>query len=800
MSMTLRTITLLTVCALGLSCLAQGDSPQPVFKFKPVVRTGDVAPVPPQLSSILEFSFNDQGQIALLGDGGLILQSSSQTIPIAATGDTAPGGGLFFSVDVPSVSPQGQVFFRGNVAFPGTSGLYSFSNGTITLVIPDGTLASDGTPVTPNGTAFTSGGDMMVADAFSGALFLFSNSALNRLVGPGDPAPGGGTFSTLLGAAINQSHQVAFQAFTTTGANGIFLLSAGTITKIVASGDIMPDGVPFGFPDAPTMNDSGQVVFGGISNSIADSGIFSFSNGQLSVIIPRLAPLPNGSFFNVPFTTSLNNAGEIAISMSDLNNSPGVYLFADGQLSQIEAAGQPAPEGGTFTSFVEVGAVINNSGQVLLVAGRAQHGDAVYLFSNNQLSRVLGQGDTIPRQPKFEFPTALAIGGGDLVQISDSTFPGGNGAYTANANGQANVAVHVGEALGADGIVDFLFGAVMNQSGQVAASIATSDANGAVALESANTLTVLNDSSSGSSVDPGSGPVAIDDLGEVAFAGFNPSTFSNGIFLTANGQTQLLLDEGAQLPQGTSLTNLAFNNLHTLAFQATTFFPSFTTNVDLFANGQLTTIAASGSPAPGGGTFQILFDSPRVGPVMNNRGDVAFAGSLSGVIGGIFGSGGVFLYRNGALTRVVGPGDPSPDGGTFQFADAPSINANGDISFFGETSNFNFGAFVFHQGHFIQVAVAGDVADGIPLGFVDQPQLNNNGDVAFTASLLDGSNAVFVATNGGNNTGAGFGSSTPGAPPAPGQLQWEKMKRNLVQSKDQHNHLGQNVKMVNQGN
>jgi len=783
-----------------MSSLAQGDSSKSSFKFKPVVRTGDAAPVPPQLSSVLEFTFNDQAQVALIADGGLILRSGSQIIPIAATGDSAPGGGLFFSVDVPSVSPQGQVVFRGNVAFPGTSGLYSFANKTLSLLIPDGTLASDGTPVTPDGTTFTSGGDMMVADAFSGALFLFSNGTLNRLVGPGDPAPDGGTFSTVLGAAINQSHQVAFQAFTTTGANGIFLLSGGTIAKIVASGDIMPDGVPFGFPDTPTINDSGQVVFGGISNSIADSGIFSFSNSQLSVLIPRLAPLPNGSLFNVPFTTSLNNEGEIAISLSDLSNNAGVYLVANGLLSQIEAAGQTAPDGGTFGSALEVGATINASGQVLFIAGRRQHGEAIYLFSNDQLSRVLGQGDTIPRQPKFEFPTSVSIGGSDLLQISDSTFPGGNGAYTASPNGQDILAIHVGEAVGADGVVNFLFGAAMNQNGQVAASIATSDANGAVALESANTLAVLNDSAPGSSVAPGSGPVAIDDFGEVAFAGFNPSTFSNGIYLTANGQTQLLLDEGAQLPQGASLTNLAFNNQHALAFQVTTFFPSFTTDVELFANGLLTTIAASGSPAPGGGTFDILFDSPRVGPVMNNRGEVAFSSVLSGTIGGFFGSGGVFRYSNGTLTRVVGPGDPSPDGGIFLFADAPSINANGDIAFFGETTNFNFGAFVSHGGQFIQVAVAGDVVDGIPLGFADLPQLNNNGDVAFTGNLSDGSNAIFVATNGGNNNAAGWGHSPSGAPAQPGQLQWQKTKRNLLQSKDRHNHLGQNVKMVSQGN
>jgi hypothetical protein len=185
---------------------------------------------------------------------------------------------------------------------------------------------------------------------------------------------------------------------------------------------------------------------------------------------------------------------------------------------------------------------------------------------------------------------------------------------------------------------------------------------------------------------------------------------------------------------------------------------------------------------------------------MNNRGELAFSSVLSGTIGGFFGSGGVFRYSNGTLTRVVGPGDPSPDGGIFLFADAPSINANGDIAFFGETSNFNFGVFVYHGGQFIQVAVAGDVVDGIPLGFADLPRLNNNGDVAFTGNPSDGSNAIFVATNGGNSNAAGWGDSASGAPPQPGQLQWQKTKWNLLQSKDRHNHLGQNVKMVNQGN
>jgi len=275
----LRIAAVVVFFALASSFVARCDASQSPFTFRAIVHRGDAAPVPAQLSSVLESAFNDHGQVALSADGGIILKSGSQTIPIVATGDPAPGGSFFFSVDSPSLSPQGQVVFRGNVSFPGTSGLYEFSSGTISLLIADGTTSTGGQSITPGGASFVGNGDMLVNDVFSGALFLFSNGALTRLVGRGDSAPGGAPFVSLVGGVMNQTHQVAFEAFLSTGGSGIFLLSGGTISKIIAAGDIMSDGVPFGFADAPTLNNSGEVVFGGISNSLADSGIFSFSNG-----------------------------------------------------------------------------------------------------------------------------------------------------------------------------------------------------------------------------------------------------------------------------------------------------------------------------------------------------------------------------------------------------------------------------------------------------------------------------------------------------------------------------------------
>ena len=781
---------------------------QSQFKFKEVVPTGDAAPVPPQLGSVLEFAFSDQGTIALIADGGLILKSGSTVIPIAGPGDSAPGGGLFFSFTQPSLGPQGQLAFVANASFPSTSGVYLFSNGAITQLIASGTPANTGEAVTPGFAKFTASGNLLVSDAFSGTLYLFANNTLTRLVGAGDSAPGGATFSLLLSGAINSSNQVAFQAVLSDGTNGVFLWSNGAVTKIIASGDIFPDGVPFGFPTAPDINDSGQVVFNGISNSIADSGVFSFFQGQLSVLIPRLAPLPDGSLLSFPFTASINNAGQFVFTAFTTNaNNVATFLLSNGQLSTVETPGEAAPDGGVFGSpgNVEAGSVINQSGQILVIAAEAHHGPALYLFSSNRLSRVIGQGDTIARQPLFAFPMASAIGAGDTALIGDSTFPGGAGAYRAtpahgSAPGIKNLALHVGEPIGADGVVDFLFGFAMNNPGQVAASIVSSDARGTLLLNDKSTLQVLLDSSPNSPLDPsGNGAPAINNLAEIAFNAFDPNTFTSAVFLNSAGQNELLVSGSTPAPGGGTLdqfSNLALNGLDQLAFMAQPF--SGSAGIFLAANGAVIALATDGAPAPGGGNFQLFFSFPRFGPVIDDRGDVAFASFLTGTAGGFFGSGGVFLYKNGFLSRIVGPNDPSPDGGVFLFADSPSINSSGDVAFFAETSAFGFGAFVYSGGKITQVAVAGDFVNNVGLGFVDLPVINNNRHVALTATLFNGQNAVFAAAPQSDNNPAlsDWVISTHGTPPPPQRMKEIRAKNDLLQKRGKP-HSGANVRVIN---
>lgn len=105
----------------------------------------------------------------------------------------------------------------------------------------------------------------------------------------------------------------------------------------------------------------------------------------------------------------------------------------------------------------------------------------------------------------------------------------------------------------------------------------------------------------------------------------------------------------------------------------------------------------------------------------------------------------MFLFSHGNLIRIAGPGDPSPDGSTFFFVDAPTINSSGQVAFSGETFK-GFSVFLYSNGTLVTVAKPGDrIPPRNSLTFADLPQVNDLGEVAFGAGLATGEVAVFIA-------------------------------------------------------
>lgn len=723
-------------------------SAETTYRLDRFVKTGKIAPAPPQLSFILNTAFNDRGQVAFVADGGLLLKSGDQLRVIASPSTAAPGGGTYVAFNSVSLNGKKQILFDASVTPPSTSGLFLFSQGEITQLVAEGSIASTGESVSPSSGLINDAGDVVFVDSNAGLYLLAHNtSTIVRLAGVGEAAPGGGTFSTFVGFSLNKSGQVAFHVFLAEGGDGVYLASGGSISKIIKTGDSFPDGGTFSFATDPSINDSGKVAFGGLSgDSLADSGVFLYSAGTLQVVVPRITLLPDGTSLDAGTSiAALNNAGQVAFTAflsSGLGTTgAGTFLFSNGTVSEITATGHSSPDGDIF-GIGELSAFINNSGQVLVLSSLMHHTDALYLFAGNQLSRVAGQGDTINKQPRFLFPSAVGMDSAGEVLFGDSTFPGGSGVFLASSAGEDLVA-HVGQPLGSD-VISFLFGEAIGPRGDVAVLGTTSSNTPFLFEESGGTVTEIAGGSTSNGVTPRVGALgspAVNSLGEIAFLGSIGGQFSSDLYLASGGQISLLLPAGAPTPDGGSLGEydyLAVNRNHKAAFQAQPNFPS-SGGIFAAANFTITPLAENGASAPGGGTFSFFFPNPRFGPAINDNDDVAFAVSLS------TGGSGVFLSSGDSITRIAGPGDPAPDGDTFITADNPSINSSGLVAFWGITSTFHLGVFLYSNGAISPVALAGDPVGNLILGFVDHPKINDDGRIAFDSGLSNGDTGLLVA-------------------------------------------------------
>jgi hypothetical protein len=164
---------------------------------------------------------------------------------------------------------------------------------------------------------------------------------------------------------------------------------------------------------------------------------------------------------------------------------------------------------------------------------------------------------------------------------------------------------------------------------------------------------------------------------------------------------------------------------------------------------KITTLAASCTPAPGGGFFQFDFEPWGI----NSRGDLAFAADFTNTNSLPCGAGnssdgeGVFLSRNGQLSQITRNGLPAPGGGTFAggvFA-FTSMNDPGDVAFvygldplsppalegFLKAGLYRFS----HTDHTLSAVVVPGVTPSPGFGLFQSTfqhaTINNSGDIVF---------------------------------------------------------------------
>jgi hypothetical protein len=235
-------------------------------------------------------------------------------------------------------------------------------------------------------------------------------------------------------------------------------------------------------------------------------------------------------------------------------------------------------------------------------------------------------------------------------------------------------------------------------------------------------------------------PPAMNEVGQVVWG----SQMENGegwLFLhdARSRQTQLVARPGMKTADGHTFVSggrqrMVVNNGGELAFEA---YVAGTGNAPLpgvfsRSRGAVRTIAAAGTPAPGGGEF-LMAEAPSI----NDAGEVVFhARTTSGR--GL----GVFLWQEGFLTPVFQPDGSYPGdrpGRRVYEAFYPQVDARGRVVFVGRSAQGD-GLYRWAHGKVTAIARVGDRLPGIgPLQALDfhyrRPFfLNARGDVAFSGS------------------------------------------------------------------
>lgn len=296
-------------------------------------------------------------------------------------------------------------------------------------------------------------------------------------------------------------------------------------------------------------------------------------------------------------------------------------------------------------------------------------------------------------------------------------------------------------------------------------------------------------------------PWSINDRGEGAFAA-DLTTEGEGVFLVDKEQISKIIRAGETAPGGGTFggfgvfSHTAINDDGDIAFafglEPFTLPSGLNAGVYHFShiNKTVTAVMVPGiTPAPGGG----VFEGVAIHAWINNKGDIVFAGTVTGADidpstpPGFNGLGtGIFRAdKKGQISSVVRPGDPAPGGNTFDFAENPWINDGGDITFGAHVTGeecIDFGVpqseriFCAESVYFMKAATGriqsiahqGDPAPGggtYRLAF--GPVINNQGQIAFIGDLTPAPGfgvdlGVFLFSKGSTIPVARPGDSMPG--------------------------------------
>jgi len=372
-------------------------------------------------------------------------------------------------------------------------------------------------------------------------------------------------------------------------------------------------------------------------------------------------------------------------------------------LQQLVSSRQTAPFGGSFDRFELAGQAIpapsNRNGAVAFFASliRSEADEGLFIAEGDHIGKIAAIGDVIPsgeRIADFTERPKLALNATGAVAFVAALAGGrATGGVFIAAKGELEPAALSGGAAPdiPTGTLTSFEGPVLDDAGAVAflASVRRGRGSADAIFEHRSgllrKLVAAGDDAPEGGVFAGLGAPMMNNHHAIAFPAIvEQGPVLGGLYVAEEGRVRLALAAGSAAPNGGIFAKfseqVAINDAGTIAFSAVLRQGGPQSGVFVLDDRTARAIAATGDPAPGGGTFAAFLSLPALG----QSGEVAFVAAVDG------GSTPLGVYRAGSegVAKLAGIGDTLLDGGrlaAFPRYPAISIGPGGAITFAAKT-------------------------------------------------------------------------------------------------------------------
>ncbi len=401
-----------------------------------------------------------------------------------------------------------------------------------------------------------------------------------------------------------------------------------------------------------------------------------------TVVARTGAATPAGGTYNSLSTTPVaSETGQLAFTstVTGATFSAGLFAGPAGALQAVALVGNAAPSGGNYAGLTGASLVSNSQGRLAFTASLTTAPGGLFAGLPGSLQTIALTGAAAPSGGNFNgFSSPLLLNDNGQVAFRSDLSGGSSsrGIFFASAAGSLQTVALVGSAAPAGGNYSAL----------------------------------------------GGNPV-LNDAGQLAFAAtLSGGSATAGIFAGAPGALQTIALQGATAPGSggaaySSFVNPVMNGSGRVVFAANLTGGTAASGLYGGISGSVQAIAVQGNPAPAGGNYGSLLNTP----VLNDLGQIAFNANLTGGSA----TSGLFFGLPGALQAVALQGDPTPAGGTYLSIGFPVLNAVGQLAFTssltgaGVTTANDAALFGFSGGAVFPLLREGDALDVDPGAPVD---------------------------------------------------------------------------------